>query len=278
VVVWFGTPGYGSLVSAACQAVGAPYLLISGGAEVARRDALGFGDARRPLRRTLVARVIRGARVVWAFSESARAEVEALAQPAMLRVVPPAVDTSFFRPLATARTAQVVTACWTISRLTIRQKGLDRLLELARRRPQVSFVVVGHAQDADERVRAFVGGAPPNVTFPGFVTRDALRHLYASSRVYAQLSQHEGFGVAVAEAMAMGCTPLVADEPSLRAIVGDGGPVVGHDASVDVALQALDQALAGSYAADRWSEIDRRFGPAVRRQAWIDELGHLGLV
>ena len=117
-------------------------------------------------------------------------------------------------------------------------------------------------------MRAFVASAPANVRFTGFVSREALRDLYAASRVYLQLSVHEGFGVAVVEAMAMGCTPLVTDLASLRELVDEPALRVPDGAPLDVRLDSLDAVLRGSYAAERWDELDARFGIDARRAAW----------
>jgi glycosyltransferase involved in cell wall biosynthesis len=276
VVLWFATPGYGSITAAACRWAGAPYLVVAGGAEVANQPDARFGDARRPCRRVLVSRVLAGARVVWAFSDSARQEIEALARPSRLRVVPPAVDTSFYGPIGLERERQALTACVAITRVSIRQKGLDRVVDLARTRPQVPFVIAGAADVGDAAVRTFIDASPPNVTFAGFVSREALRDLYARSRVYLQLSAHEGFGVAVAESLAMGCTPLVSDLASMRALVHDAALRVARAEPIEETVFKLDRALDRSYPAPKWADIDRTFGIDARRTAWLRELAELG--
>jgi hypothetical protein len=278
VVLWFAAPGYGAIVATRCRLSDVPYLVVAGGADVARHPEAGFGDARRPWRRAVVAQVLAGARVVWAFSAAARTEIESVTRPARLRVVAPAVDTAFYAPAGVARETQVLTTCSVINRLTIRQKGLDRVMALARARPAVSFVVTGRVETADAAARAFVASAPPNVSVAGFVSRETLRDLYARSRVYVQLSVHEGFGVAVAEAIAMGCTPLVSDLASLRALVQTPEQRVARPDSLEEGLTKLDRALDGSYAATGWAEIDRRFGLGARRDAWIRELREMGLI
>lgn len=44
--------------------------------------------------------------------------------------------------------------------------------------------------------------------------------------MYVQVSMHEGFGVALAEAMACECAPIVTREGSLPEVVGDTGVFV----------------------------------------------------
>jgi glycosyltransferase involved in cell wall biosynthesis len=275
VILWFAAPGYGSITAALCRLACVPMIVVAGGAEVATCPEVEFGDGRSPWRRWLVGRVLTAARVVWAFSKSAEREILAVAPAARVRVVPPAVDTAFYRSPPTPRAAQALTACSAITAVTIRQKGLDRLLALARARPEVTFVVTGRVHADDETVSGFVAGAPSNVCFAGFVTRAELRALYAGSRVYLQLSAHEGFGVAVVEAMAMGCTPLVSEIGALRELVDEPALRVPLDAPLAFQLDRLDAALTGSYAADRWAELDARFGVDARRAAWHTTLAEL---
>lgn len=275
VIQWFAAPGYGSIVRAACRLAGVPFLVMAGGAEVASCPAVDFGDARSPWRRRLVRQVLDDARLVWAFSKSAAREIAAVAPAARVRVVPPAVDTRFFLPVSSGRDRLVVTACSAITNVTIRQKGLDRLVALARARPDVPFAIAGRVDADDARVRAFAAEAPDNVRFAGFVTREQLRDLYARAQVYLQLSVHEGFGVAVVEAMAMGCTPLVADLEALRELVPDARLRIREGESLDDQLDRLDAALRRSYAADCWAELDARFGMAARRAAWSTTLPEL---
>lgn len=276
-VLWFAAPGYGSIVAAACRLARVPLLVVAGGAEVADCPAAAFGDARSVWRRALVRHVLTGARLVWAFSDAARREVAGLAPTAVVRVVPPAVDTEFFQPLARARLAQALTVCSAINRVTIRQKGLDRVVALAHARPAVPFCVTGRVEADDRAVQAFVAAAPPNVRFPGFVSREELRDRYATSRVYLQLSAHEGFGVAVVEAMAMGCTPLVADLAALREIVTEPALRISGAEALEGQLDKLDRALAGSYAAEHRAALHARFGVAARRAAWLSTLDELSV-
>ncbi len=270
LALWFAAPGYGSLTAAACRRRGVPYLAVSGGADVANVPAAGFGAGRLGMRRPLVRWILEGAAVVWAFSEAAGREIAALAETRRLEVVPPPVDTPFFRPRPLPRERDLVlTVCARITPLTIAQKGLDRVVDAARALPAARFVIAG-ALERHREVRRFVGRAPANVAFAGFVSRDALRTLYARAQVYAQLSRHEGFGVSVAEAMAMGCVPVTSDLPALHELAGDAALVAGPSArdAADVIGQALDRP-----AIDRWQAIDARCGPDVRRAAWMGLLG-----
>jgi glycosyltransferase involved in cell wall biosynthesis len=172
----------------------------------------------------------------------------------------------------------VLTTCAAIGPVTIAQKGLDRLTRAAALLPDVPVVVTGAVDQAHPAVRAFVAGAPPNVSFAGHVSREALRTLYARAAVVAQLSRHEGFGVAAAEAAAMGCALVTTDLPVFDELLGPGRGRVALDApDADVAA-ALRDALDAAAPAPRWADIDRRYGVAVRTAAWDAWLTSEGLV
>jgi glycosyltransferase involved in cell wall biosynthesis len=282
VVLWFASPTYGAITAALCRARAVPWVVVAGGAEVASRPAIGFGDARRRWRRRATAAVLGGAWRVWAFSRAAAAEIRGVAgrRPLALQIVPPVVDTTFFRPsgvpapqfddLPPPPAPLVLSACARLTAVTVRQKGIDRLVDVARRLPGMAIVVTGAIDAQDAQAARLRTEAPRNVHFVGFVSRERLRDLYARASVYLQLSDHEGFGVAVAEAVAMGATPVTTDLPALAEILGPRGRRVPRDAAPEQVAAVVGEALR---ARDRrpeagWAEIDSRFGPAVRRAAW----------
>lgn len=279
-VVWFAAATYGAATLAACRLAGVPCLVVAGGMDVAACPEIGFGEARGGWRRAASRWALEAAALVWAFSESARREIAARARTRAIAVVPPAVDTGWFRPCTapSARERLVLTTCAAIGPVTIAQKGLDRLMRAAALLPDVPVVVTGAVDTADAVVRAFVAGSPSNVSFAGHVSRDALRGLYARAAVVAQLSRHEGFGVAAAEAAAMGCALVTTDLPVFDEVLGPAHARVAMDGpDADVAA-AIRDALDAPAPAPCWADIDRRYGVAVRTAAWDAWLTREGLV
>jgi glycosyltransferase involved in cell wall biosynthesis len=53
--------------------------------------------------------------------------------------------------------------------------------------------------------------------------------------VYVQASRHEGFGLAVAEAMLAGCVPVVMNVTAMPEVVGDAGVLIESQRPEDVA-------------------------------------------
>ena len=100
-------------------------------------------------------------------------------------------------------------------------KGVDLVLELATRLPDVSFTVVGGAENIGIDL-------PGNVTHMAHVPNEKLAGLMQRHAFYLQLSVSEGFGIALAEAMLCGCVPIVSNVGILPAIAGDSGHVLLH--------------------------------------------------
>ncbi len=64
------------------------------------------------------------------------------------------------------------------------------------------------------------------IHFPGYVSDDQLRALYAAASVYVHPSLYEGFGLTVLEAMAAGCPVVTSNVYSLPEVAGDAALLV----------------------------------------------------
>jgi glycosyltransferase involved in cell wall biosynthesis len=128
-----------------------------------------------------------------------------------------------------------------VDRGTLLQKGQLPFVEAARELPDVRFVLAGKwLDDAIEQLRAV---APENVEFTGWLSEEDLRALYRRAAVYVQASRHEGFGLAVAEAMLAGCVPVVVNATSMPEVVGDAGVLIASQRPEEVA-DGVRRALA----------------------------------
>ena len=164
---------------------------------------------------------------------------------------------------------QVVTLC----RYDVRQKGLDRLAGLARRCPEVDFVVHGE-QDKNEgfltdRLRRL---APPNFFLRPPVFGAVKAEILAGSTMFALLSRWEGLSMSLVEALAAGVPCAVSAYvggtlPALRAGAGlvlDDDPPAAADQLRSVLadparLAALSRAgMAYAAGAFRPDDIARR--------------------
>ena len=97
-------------------------------------------------------------------------------------------------------------------------------MQAARELPDVRFTLAGKWLDGSvERLRALAG---ENVELSGWLTQEELEAAYRRAAVYVQASRHEGFGLAVAEAMLAGCVPVVSNVTAMPEVVGDAGVLI----------------------------------------------------
>lgn len=100
------------------------------------------------------------------------------------------------------------------------RKGGELILQIAKKMPELEFIFVGinRPKSIKEDIK--------NIKFIPFTPAEKLLELYNSSKYYLQLSIFEGFGVALCEAMACGCIPIVANTNILPFIIGESGYIL----------------------------------------------------
>jgi len=102
-------------------------------------------------------------------------------------------------------------------------KGVPMLIDVARRLPDLRFVVVG---PDDGCLPRGAGLLPANVELTGHLPLDELRRWYQRARVYVHPSLTEGLPGAVAEAMLCECVPVGSSVNGTPTLIGDTGFVV----------------------------------------------------
>lgn len=99
---------------------------------------------------------------------------------------------------------------------------LEVAAEVHRRRPETVFALVGGGPLLGPcRARAGELGIDGVVAVPGFV--EDLPSAYHASDVFLSTSRYEGFGLAIAEAMASGLPVVATDVGGVADVVGDAG-------------------------------------------------------
>ena len=180
--------------------------------------------------------------------------------PAKLLVIPNGVDIRHFAPLegsrAEARAALGVPASAFVVASAARfspEKGLDVLLEAARQRKHMTFLLAGNGP----QLAALSRDLPSNVRLLGRL--DDVRTLLFAADVFAVPSRREGQGIAALEAMAAGIPVAASRVGGLAEMLTDGETALlvppGDPDALAVALSRLQsdsrlrQKLAGSASA-----------------------------
>jgi glycosyltransferase involved in cell wall biosynthesis len=244
-----------------------PSVLIVGGFDTANMPDIGYGHQRGGVRRAASRFVMRRARRLMTNSEYSLSEIERNTPipPERVRVVHHGVPDPFGEPPgAKEREALTVSA---IDHTTLVQKGQLPFVEAARLLPDVRFTFAGKwLDDSVERLRERAGD---NVHFTGWLSDEDLHAAYRRAAVYVQASRHEGFGLAVAEAMLAGCVPVVMNVTAMPEVVGDAGVLIDSQ-EPDAVAEGVRRALElGPAAATRARERILGEFPMERRREGI---------
>lgn len=251
VFIWFAKGQAAICAFLFAKLFGKKVIAVAGGSEVCPDEQI-HGSGPRSAVRFLVTRIIlRNSDYVLAVSEFTRREVLRIAHPRRLEVVYHGIDSERFFSLD-GKDLSIMTVAAGMRIDQMMRKGLDRFARLAKCLPNRKFIVVGDTA-LHPRIKA---SFPRNVRITGTVSRESLLSYYQRASFYCQLSRHEGFGVAVAEAMACECVPVVSDAGALPEVVGPCGLVVPNG----------DPVLAASVIR-RNSAKTRIIGKTARR--WI---------
>lgn len=138
------------------------------------------------------------------------------------------------------------------------EKGLELVLELASRMPDVPFLLVEGwpmSRGAWRELRARTA-ALPNVTLQRS-TKD-MREVYRETRVLLNPSEIETFGRVVVEAQVSGIPAIVRDVGALPWVVGEGGLVLPKEATADVWQEEIARLLDDSHHYTRLSLAARK--------------------
>ncbi|HLG00311.1 MAG TPA: glycosyltransferase, partial [Acidimicrobiia bacterium] len=145
-----------------------------------------------------------------------------------IRVIPCGVDGPLVERLAPPTSARTTAHDLAVIGRLVPYKRVDLVLEavaeLSETFPDLSVVVVGQGPEAEHlAAEARRLGIADRVDFRGFVTEhEEVLRVLATSRVFVSASEAEGFGIVLAEAMALGVPYVVADIPAFREVSGEG--------------------------------------------------------
>jgi len=253
VFAWFGA-FHALLPFVLAKLLGKPCVVVASGYDVANEPTINYGNMRPGLRRWIGRLVFRLADCVLAVSEFAKRETIANAgvAPEKLKVIPHGIPTANIDiDIETVPRQRIVLTVGAINQLNLRLKGLLDFARIAASFPDHIFFVIGPHQDIDA-VQELLRIASANLILPGKMPYNELRQFMYTASVYVQLSYYESFCMALAEAMAAGCIPVVANKGALPEVAGEVGLTAAYGDFPEI-IQGITIALAS--------------GPEVRRAA-----------
>ncbi|MDQ2744524.1 MAG: glycosyltransferase family 4 protein [Chloroflexota bacterium] len=243
-------------------------IVLVGGYDTARLPEIGYGHMGHPLKRHTVRSICRLATALITFSHAAAREVRRnVGRIAPLHVIYQGFEVDLAPSLV--ERSPIVLSVGNISRESLKRKGHDVFIRAAAQLPEAEFILVGQEyDDAGTYLRSI---APPNARLAGFLSRGELQALLRRSSVYVQASAHEGFGCALAEAMAAGCLPVVSTAGSLPEVAGTHGvriETVDAGSVAKAVRVALSRPVVERVAAAE--SIRERFSLQRRRDELLD--------
>ncbi|MBI2723579.1 MAG: glycosyltransferase [Chloroflexi bacterium] len=153
---------------------------------------------------------------------------------------------------------------------------IDAYGRVVRQRPDVRLVVA-HGGPLTAQLQRQAGTAGGRVEFLGFVDAGTLRDAMTSAQLFVSVPSSDGTSVALLQAMAAGCFPIVGDLPTQRELVEDGVngfrvPLHRPDRLADAMVRALaDEGLRRS-AAERNRALVLRRGLNETEMLRMEEL------
>ncbi|MCQ2517924.1 MAG: glycosyltransferase [Lachnospiraceae bacterium] len=110
----------------------------------------------------------------------------------------------------------------------IGRKGIKEFVSLARKFPETEFIWFGYTNLSlvPSDIKEAVKGAPENVLFAGYVSKEELKGAYNGSDVFLFMSHEETEGIVVLEALSCGIETLVRDIPVYEGWLKDGCEVL----------------------------------------------------
>lgn len=136
--------------------------------------------------------------------------------PEKIVVIPNSMDVP---PLTDCEAGNYVAYSGRISR----EKGVDMIIEAARRHPDIPFKLAGAVRDTD-----LVADLPSNVELTGYLSGEKLRDFYANARFFVMASRwYEGFPMTILEAARFAKPMVVPDHGGFTEIIGRGEDAIG---------------------------------------------------
>jgi len=214
-------------------------IVVVGGVDAAKDKELDYGIWLNPWKAKLVRYVFKNASKILVVDPSLKESAVQLAhyEGKNIQYVATGYDANFWKPLG-EKEPIVLTVAVVNDERTFRIKGIDLLLDVANKLPDVTFLLIGVNSNLVLKKRP-----PLNMKFIDKLPRKELLYYYQRAKVYCQPSRREGLANALCEAMLCGCIPVATDVGGNPTAVGDTGILIQASNS-EILTEAIKQALS----------------------------------
>ena len=126
-----------------------------------------------------------------------------------------------------------------VKRTYLARKGIENFVKSSALLRDCRFILIGKYEDG---CLNYLRSLSDNIEFTGFIPYGNLLSYMQQAKVYVQISAHEAFGCALAEAMLCECIPVVTNRGAIPEVVGDTGYYVEYG-DVTGAAEAIRRAM-----------------------------------
>lgn len=190
--------------------------LVIGGYDVCRIRDIGYGSFKNKIRGFCAINSIRNANTNIAVSKYIQRKIKAIANNANSTVIYNSVNINLEQQKEIQKENIVLTVGIINSVQRIKLKGIDTFIEVAKKTPNIKFIIVGANK---ELMNSYFNYIPKNIIIVGFSNSKELNNYYSKAKIYCQFSRIESFCITLAEAMLHNCTPIVFNVGALKEIV-----------------------------------------------------------
>jgi glycosyltransferase involved in cell wall biosynthesis len=216
--------------------------LVLGGYDVALIPSLNYGSLNNPLRAFCTKQSLKNATVNLAVSKYVHSMAKNIIADANIITIYNGVNLNKIIPKTSKRKNKVLTVGIIDSQRRVKLKGIDVFLKIAHIIPEYEFIIVG----ITNTVQKELGMIPKNLTMVEQVSQDKLFDYYNESKIYCQFSIIESFCLALAEAMAHGCTGIVTNVGALPEVVGTSGHIIKNNSIEKIRAIIIEEIKANS--------------------------------
>lgn len=182
-----------------------------------------------------------------------------------ITVIPNSMDAEVAEEL---KTGDYVAFCGRLSC----EKGIDLIIEVARRHPEIPFKLAGAARDMD-----LIENLPENVELMGYLSGNDLQEFYNNARFFVMASRcYEGFAMAILEGAAYSKPMIAPDHGGFTEIIGTGDDAIGmlfepgNAEALEAAVIRLwnDETLTRSLGLKANEKLKARYSTDVIARQW----------
>ena len=152
------------------------------------------------------------------------------------------------------------------------EKGVDLIIEAARRNPGIPFKLAGASRNPE-----LIANLPANVELVGYLSGKALDDFYANARFFVMASKwYEGFPMTILETAAYFKPMIAPDHGGFTEIIGHGDDAIGiltTPSDIDSLAEAIqrlwnDQSLTKTLGQKANAKLKRQYSTPVISQQW----------